>query len=212
MQDGHYIGVKVFLLLLLSCSSLTAAPMVQQPAARSNGAAGGSDDGKDLRTLEPGKPIKREITVEQEHAYRIQVRANQFLKVIIEQQGADVIAEVSEPPGEQVLQFESESRAYGIETVSLVSDAATDYRLVVSPKYVGVPNGGYEIRIEELRAATERDRALSEAFKQSQTSRRLMVAGKYDEALPLAARSSRLPAVAGSFGPFTFSMMVSARR
>src|SRR5262245_59376126 len=113
MRDGHYIGVKVFLLLLLSCSSLTAAPMVQQSASPSKGAAGGGDDGQDPRTLEPGRPIKREISGGQEHAYRIRVGANQFLRVIIEQKGVDVIAEVSEPPDNQILQFESESRAYG---------------------------------------------------------------------------------------------------
>src|SRR5262245_38668655 len=53
----------------------------------------GSDD-KDARALEAGKPIKGELAGGQRYAYRIALSVGQFLKVIIEQQGIDVVAQV----------------------------------------------------------------------------------------------------------------------
>ncbi|HKC84681.1 MAG TPA: hypothetical protein VKG02_01830, partial [Blastocatellia bacterium] len=110
---------------------------------------------KDIRPLEPGQSIKRELTGGQRHIYQIKLRADQFLKVIVEQQGIDVVAQVLGPDGAQILEVDSESRPRGQEQASLVAEAAGDYRLIVKPKQDGSAAGSYEIHIEELRAATE---------------------------------------------------------
>src|SRR5262249_50739089 len=138
------------------------------------------------RQLEPGKPIKRDLASEQQHIYQIRLDAGQFLRVIIEQNGIDVVAQITGPDGKQIMEFDSESRTRGEEVVSLVADAAADYRLAVRPNQKGIPAGSYEIRIEELRAATDTDRALHEARKQYQEFLELRRAHKYDEALPIA--------------------------
>jgi CHAT domain-containing protein/Tfp pilus assembly protein PilF len=124
-----------------------------------------------------------------QHTYRISLGACQFLKVILEQRSIDVVAQVSGPDGKKMLEFDSESRSQGREEISLVAEAAGAFLLTVRPKLNGAPAGSYEVRIEELRAATETDRALHDARKQFEEALKLERAGKYDEALPLADRA-----------------------
>ena len=73
-------------------------------------------------------------------------------------------------------------------TASLVAKASGDYRLIVQPTQKRASAGGYQIRIEEMRAATENDRALYETHLLFQESIKLRDAGRYDEALPLFER------------------------
>jgi tetratricopeptide (TPR) repeat protein len=150
--------------------------------------SGGGDE-KDVRALEAGKPIKSELAGGRQHAYRIGLSADQFLKVIVEQQGIDVVVQVSGPDGKQILEFDSESRLQGQEEVSLVAEVAGAFLLTVRPQLNGAPAGSYEIRIEELHVATGADRALHEARMRFEEALKLRDAGKYDEALPLVERA-----------------------
>jgi CHAT domain-containing protein/Tfp pilus assembly protein PilF len=143
----------------------------------------GAGKGKDIQTLEPGKPIRRELAGGQQHCYQIRLSAGQFLKATIEQQGIDVVVQVSGPDGNQMTEFDSDSRPQGEEQVSLVAEMTGEYRLTVRPKQNGAAASPYQIRIEELRAATEQDRALHDARKQFEEALKLKGAGKYDEAL-----------------------------
>jgi len=162
--------------------------LFQQSPHQSRDKASGGGDEKEVRALEAGKSIKDELAGGGRHAYRISLGADQFLKVVVEQQGIDLVAQVSGPDGKQILEFDSESRSQGQEEVSLVAEAAGAFQLIVRPKQNGAPAGSYEIRIEELRVATETDRALHDARKQSEEALKLQRAGKYGEALPLAER------------------------
>src|SRR5262245_2474725 len=202
------------LLTLLLFSSLVSAVsfrqafggsfgLFQQTPQQSRDKASGGGDEKDVRELEAGKSIKGELAGGRRHAYRISLGADQFLKVVVEQQGIDVVAQVSGPDGKQILEFDSESRLQGREEVSLVAESAGAFQLIVRPKQNGAPAGSYEIRIEELRVATDTDRALHDARKQFEEALKLQRAGKYDEALSLVERgfSFRLD-FGDSFGLF----------
>jgi CHAT domain-containing protein/Tfp pilus assembly protein PilF len=164
----------------------------QQPAQAPRDSGAKPDDEKEAHLLEPGKPIKRELAGADSHTYQIWMNAGQFLNVIVEQQGIDVMAQLSGPSGEQIAEFDSERRSQGQELVPFVAEAAGLYRLTVLPRLKNSPAGGYEIRIEELRAATENDRALQEARKLLQGGLKLLSAGKYGEALPLVERSREI--------------------
>jgi CHAT domain-containing protein/Tfp pilus assembly protein PilF len=188
-----------FLVFFLTFGSLSAAlsgiilgqthgSPTQQSTQAPGGSGSKSDDEKDARLLEPGKTIKRELSGAGSHAYQIRLSAGQFLKVVVEQQGIDVVERLSGPDGEQIAEFDGEGRGQGQELASLVAEADGAYRLTVRPKQKNAPAGGYEIRIEELRAATENERALHEARKLLQGASKLIDAGKYEEALPLIER------------------------
>jgi CHAT domain-containing protein/Tfp pilus assembly protein PilF len=148
----------------------------------------GAGNEKDVRTLEPGQSIKRELAGGQEHTYQIKLSVDQFLKMVVEQQGIDVAVQVMGPDGSQIFRFNSEISLRDNELAPLVAEATGDYRLIVQPTQKLAAVGAYEIRIEEMRAATENDRALHEARKLFDEARKLRDAGKYDEALPLFER------------------------
>src|SRR5262249_20663380 len=133
-------------------------PFLQSTQER-RGAGSGAGGENDVRSLEPGKPHRRALAGGQRHTYRIRLAAGQFLKAVIEQDGIDVVARLLGPDGELIMEFDSEKRLRGREMVEQVAEAGGDYRLVVEPKQKEAQAGGYEIRVEELRAATENDRA-----------------------------------------------------
>jgi tetratricopeptide (TPR) repeat protein len=143
----------------------------------------------DVRALEQGKPHRREMASGRRHTYRIRLAADQFLKAVIEQDGIDVVVSLSGPDGKEIMEFDSESRLRGQEVISQVAEEEGGYQLVVEAKLKGAPAGAYEIRVEELRAATENDRALQEARNLYRKATELRHAGKYDEALPSYQRA-----------------------
>jgi len=123
--------------------------------------------------------------------------AGQFVKVIVEQQGIDVVAQLSGPSGERIAEFDGERRSQGQEVAPFVAETEGVYRLTVRPKQKSAPAGGYEIRIGELRDATGDDYALHAARKLLQVGLKLLGAGKYEEAAryfedTLEIRESRL--------------------
>src|SRR5262245_4910999 len=138
--------------------------------------------------LELGKPIERELAGGQSHAYQITLAAGQYLNVVVEQRGIDVVLRLLGPDGKQITEVDNETGNQGQETVTQVAEVPGNYRLEVNQKQKVAIAGRYEIRVEELRAATEKDRALQEARNLYAEVIRLFRAGKYDEARPLAER------------------------
>src|SRR5215831_12033172 len=188
----HSLALLLCLLLLVESVALAFTP---SPGLFAQGSAGPNpivQREKDVRSLEPGKPIECELAGGQSHAYQITLSAGQFMKVIVEQRGIDVVVGLLGPDAKQVMEFDSEIRSQGQETVWQVAEVAGSYRLNVKAKYKGAPAGSYEIRVVELRAATEKDRVLQEALKLHTESQRLSRAGKYDESRPMAERALEL--------------------
>jgi CHAT domain-containing protein/Tfp pilus assembly protein PilF len=159
-----------------------AVQSVQQPGRAGNAAK----EEQDIRTLEPGKPIERELAGGQSHAYQITLAEGQYLSVIVEQRGIDVVIKLLGPDDKQIAEFDSEIRKRGQETVTQVAEVAGSYRLYVQAKQKEAPTGRYEIRVMELRAVTEKDRKLQDARRLHAEFRRSYRTGKYDEALQLA--------------------------
>src|SRR5262249_20603652 len=128
-----------------------------QSIQQARDAGSGAGDEKDVRALEPGKTIKRQLESRQQHLYRINLSADQLLKAVVEQQGVDVAVQISGPdgkPGNRIWEFDSEIRPQGSESISLVAEAAGEYRLTVRSKSQEPAAGSYQMRVEELRAAT----------------------------------------------------------
>ena len=146
-------------------------------------------DDQRVQQLERNKPIEREMAGGRSHSYQLTLDSGQYANLVVEQRGIDVVVRLLRPDGMQIAEFDSESRLQGQESASLASEEAGDYRLIVRPKYKEAPAGRYEIRVVELRAATDDDRALQEARRSYEKHLELYRAGKYDEALPLVERA-----------------------
>jgi CHAT domain-containing protein/Tfp pilus assembly protein PilF len=148
-----------------------------------------AQENKQTRQLEPGKPIERELAGGQSHSYQMTLTAGQYVKLVIDQRGIDLVVKLFGPDGKQITQFDSERRPKGQETVSWVAEEADSHRLDVLVKYKDAAIGQYGIQVVELRDATENDRALYEALKLNTEFLRLARAGKYDEARPTGERA-----------------------
>ncbi|MBO0861229.1 MAG: CHAT domain-containing protein [Chloracidobacterium sp.] len=163
-------------------SILSVAPKAPHPdAAR--------QDDQQVQRLERGKPIERELAGDQSQVYQLSLDAGQYVKLVLDQRGIDVVVRILGPDAGQAVEFDSESRPIGQESMSLASEEAGNYRLIVRPKYKAAPGGRYEFRIEESRAATNDDLELQEARRSFQNYLELYRAGKYDEAIPLVERA-----------------------
>ncbi len=166
---------------------LLPSPLVwAQTVAGTSPAAQGEAE---ARTLKLGEPVERELAGGQQHAYQITSSAGQYLNVVVEQRGIDVAVVLLGPDGKQLFEFDNERRNQGPETVWHVAEVSGSFRLSVRATQKEAPAGRYEIRLVELRAATEQDRTLQEARKLYAEGDRLWRANKYDEARPLIERS-----------------------
>src|SRR5215475_13533274 len=169
--------------------SLSVVQIQVSHAVRRPDPAGMAQEDQPVRRLESGKPIERELAGGQSHDYQLTLADGQYVNLVVDQRGIDVVVKLFGPDGKAIMEFDSESRVQGQESVSLVAEAGGSYQLSVQSKLNRSAAGRYEIRIEELRAATDDDRALYEARKLISECVRLRSAGKYDEALPLAERA-----------------------
>jgi CHAT domain-containing protein/tetratricopeptide (TPR) repeat protein len=135
----------------------------------------------ETEVLEVGKTFTSEINGEQERKYKISLTAGQFASITLKQIGVDVVVSLHLQQGELVSTFDEESRASGEESVQFVAEQAGDVWLSVRATSLSAPNGQFEIRVGEIRTATESERALDKARRLEQTAKQSLDAGKYDD-------------------------------
>jgi hypothetical protein len=107
--------------------------------------------------LQLGQPVERTITRRTMQSYTVNLQENQFMRLVVEQHGIDVVVSVIAPGGKSMGEFDSPNGTEGPEEVALVADTAGVYRVNVVP-LEGAENelsGRYEIRLLELRTATD---------------------------------------------------------
>lgn len=168
-------------LLLLCLSSLAGTLSAQED--------------NDILVLEPSKPIDRELTGDQSHSYRIVLTSGQYLHVVVEQRGIDVVVVLFGPDGKQIAVVDSPNGAQGPEPVTTIAESSGAYRLDVRSLEKDAAAGHYEVKVEEIRTPTVQDRsriAAGRAFmegeqlrvqKTVESLRRALE--QYEKALPL---------------------------
>ena len=110
-------------------------------------------------TLTAGQPVVREMKGGEEHQYQVRLNAGQHVRVVVEQKGIDVVLVLSGADGKPALEVDNNlSGTRGLEVLSLVADVNDVYRLNVRSLEKDASAGRYEIRIEDLRTATDADR------------------------------------------------------
>src|SRR5262245_30851500 len=153
------------------------------------GAAPKAQADQDARPLVVGQSIERKLASGQSHLYKITLAAGQYLNAVVEQSGIDVVVTLFDPDGKRLIEIDSPRGAQGLEPVLWIVETGGDYRLTVRPLEKDAAAGRYEIKIIELRPATEQDRALVEARKSFNESVNMLDKGKYADAIQLAERA-----------------------
>src|SRR5262245_40955465 len=187
----HLIGRTPLMTGLLWVGAPTA-----QASASERGAA---QSAQESVSLEPGKPVERVLSGGQSHSYKITMISGQYSHIVVEQRGIDVAVALFTPDGKKISEADSEHLIEGSETVSVIAEAADTYLIEVRSPEKTAKAGRYEIKVEELRAATAEDKyrvAGEVIFREAERlsdgtleDRRKSVE-KYHEALELYRRAS----------------------
>lgn len=109
--------------------------------------------------LQPGTPIERTLAAGQTHGYTISLEQDQLLQLVVEQRGIDVVVRVISPAGRRVGEFDTPNGAEGPENITVIAEAPGVYRIEVAPlgQNENLRPGRYEIKVAELRKATEEE-------------------------------------------------------
>ena len=108
--------------------------------------------------LQLGSPIERELQPGQTHEFTVELQENNFIQLVVEQNGIDVIVKVFSPAGKSLGEFDTPNGAEGPEHVSFVAVASGSYRVSVGPlDPKGTTTGNYQIKIIEVRKATDQE-------------------------------------------------------
>src|SRR5207249_1806720 len=77
----------------------------------------------DIRPLQQGKPVERQLAGGETDVYSIQMSTGQFLSVIVDQRGIDVAVTLFGPDGKQIEAIDSPTGTTGPEPVSVLAKA-----------------------------------------------------------------------------------------
>lgn len=109
--------------------------------------------------LTVGQPVAREMRGGEHHTYQVTLNAGQYARVVVEQKGIDVVLALLAADGKPLLEVDNNlSGTRGMEVVSLVAEVSAAYVINVRSLEKDASAGRYELRIEDLRTATDADR------------------------------------------------------
>jgi len=193
-QHRQLLLVRVFsnLLSLILVLSLLTVPSAVYP--QSNNSSSQAAQSVSIPNLELASPIERAITGGDVHTYNLTLKVDQYVLFYVDQRGIDVAVWIFDPKGKKI----SEQDAFRVgekEEVGILAEIAGAYRVEVHTSFPKGPTGRYEIKVTEIRPATEGDKIsnragalIDDAFvlerKQTKEDWRKAIA-KYEEALAL---------------------------
>lgn len=143
------------------------------------------EDARKVTTLEAGVPLERELAEGQRHSYQLALAEGQYVSVVIKQLGVYVRVSLRQPDGETYNVIDLPQRTPEV-TISRVAELAGVYQFDVFTTKAAA--GRYEIRVVELRPATEGERTLQQARTLYREHMRLVREGRYEESVPIMAR------------------------
>src|SRR5262249_41392475 len=107
--------------------------------------------------LEPGKAVERELAGGESHSYQLRLAADQYARVTANQRRINLALAAYDESGKKIIESDM-FKTGDTEQLSLVSRAASTYRIEVRSPDKTASRGSYEIRISEPHSATERDK------------------------------------------------------
>lgn len=149
----------------------------------------GQTDNKDKRntsavaTLEPGKPVEREISAGEKQSYQLEVSEGQYANIEITSRDLDASVKLFGSTGEVITQYAAKLTARSNQEIELVAEATRVYRFDVERKSGNFRPQTYTIRFVTSHPASDQERWTYQAVRYHYKASTLIAAGKYDEAL-----------------------------
>ncbi len=164
-----------------ACGSVPANSCTQGPATQVP------------RRLQLGEIVKQDIRGGQTCSFNLSLIAGQYVRLLIEQHGIILVADLFDGDGKPVIEMDNPSGAYGPIYCSTIAAVTGEYRLDLRSSEAWANAGQYEVSIEELREPTQADKdrnAAEAAFaagrqlsNKATKDSRLAAIKKYEEAL-----------------------------
>ncbi len=136
----------------------------------------------EITKLELLKPIEREISGTTRQSYQINLAANQYVKILVEQRGIDIGIRLYGTDKKRLADFDAELKSTGTEIIEFIAQSEGVYKFEITSKFPFLPAGKYEIRLVDLHKASEKEKILQTAWVLQTDSIRFLGAGKYIEA------------------------------
>src|SRR5262249_32038291 len=113
MQEVDVDRLVPLLTTVLVAAMLSFAPRIR-------GGQEPSEPNQTASILEPGKAIERAMAGGEAHDYKVSLKAGQFLHVVVDQRGIDVVASLFGPDGKRIAEVDSPNGDRGPEPVQVV--------------------------------------------------------------------------------------------
>src|SRR5262249_45948344 len=150
---------------------------------------------EEAQILEPERPVERDLNGSERHSYRLTLKPDQYVRILVEQRGIDLVLTLLDHDGKIITESNGDDSNQGTESASLIAHTAGDYRVEVRSHEKTAPAGRYGVKIAELHAATEQDRQRVTVERTLMEGARLRAEGtaessrraikRFEEALPL---------------------------
>ena len=115
------------------------------------------------------------------HDYPVTLRAGDWLRADVTQDGVDVALTLIDPAGGDLFTVDASDNAAFPETTAAIADQPGTYTIRVKPVTSARAPGRYSIRIEPARAATDADRHVVDAERDYAEGERLLDAAHADD-------------------------------
>jgi CHAT domain-containing protein/tetratricopeptide (TPR) repeat protein len=145
------------------------------------------------RVLEPDKRIEEELAGGSTHSYRVALSSGQFLHVMVQQRGIDLVVTLRDPNGATLSEMDGLRWPSGMEELSGEAASTGQYIVEVRGKGRSDDTGRYELRLQRTEVTKQQDRSRIAAERLFMEAIRLDTQGrgaalepalkKYEEAL-----------------------------
>jgi CHAT domain-containing protein len=116
-----------------------------------------TNGGSTLTALEPGTLLEREIIGNQAHCYKFDLRTGDYIHIVAEQKGSDIILTIFAPDGSKRLHIDRPNGSRGAEGLSFIANLTGTFYMKVSGYSESATRGTYQIKIDALRKAIPQD-------------------------------------------------------
>lgn len=177
-----------FCLMILACGILAFASVSTFAAKAQNP----SDNKPEVRPIEAGNPVKREIAGVDSHLYKIHCAANSLLRLSMERTNNSATLIILTMDDKRVIEISRTTNKQNVENIAAVIESEGDYKISIRQNRKDAPAGAYQLKVEELRPATAKESAqnafaqANQFLNQNSIEARRKALEKYQETLRIA--------------------------
>ncbi len=108
--------------------------------------------------LDLHRPVERDLGPGQADLFTVEAAAGQFLHVVADQKGLDVLLRIVDPEGKVLVTADRPSGAFGREAISAITQQSALLQIKVEMSPGTSEAGQYTIELTDMRDPTEKDR------------------------------------------------------